>query len=214
MTDRAADIIDDIYDAVTDFDEDKVVALVEQALDAGADIQEVLNDGLIAPMDEVGEKFTEGSIFVPEMLMAAMAMKSGLEILRPVLTRADAKPKATVLLGTVEGDLHDIGKNLVGMMMEGAGYRIVDLGVNVEVSRFLASAEEVQPDVIGLSALLTTSMPAMAKTIEAFKARNMPFAIVVGGAPVTAAFAGTIGAQGYAADAAEAVNQVRALIGA
>jgi 5-methyltetrahydrofolate--homocysteine methyltransferase len=214
MTDQTPDIIDHIYDAVSDFDEDQVMALVQQALDAGWDIQEVLNEGLIAPMDEVGEKFTEGTIFVPEMLMAAMAMKSGLEILRPVLTGTDVKPKATVLLGTVEGDLHDIGKNLVGMMMEGAGYKIVDLGVNVEVSRFLASAEEINPDVIGLSALLTTSMPAMAKTIEAFKARDMPFDIVVGGAPVTPAFADAIGAQGHATDAAEAVNQVRALIGA
>ena len=214
MTDDANDLIDDIYDAVTDFEEDKVVELVTAALAAGQDIQEVLNDGLIAPMDEVGLKFTEGTIFVPEMLMAAMAMKSGLEVLRPLLTRSDAKPKATVLLGTVEGDMHDIGKNLVGMMMEGAGYRIVDLGVNVEVERFLAAAEEVGPDVIGLSALLTTSMPAMAKTVEAFRARDLPFRIMVGGAPVNGAFATNIGAQGYADDAAEAVTQVRTLIGA
>ena len=212
MTDGQSDIIDDIYDAVSDFDEDTVVALVTEALEAGGDLHEILNEGLIAPMDEVGDKFTAGTIFVPEMLMAAMAMKSGLEVLRPVLTRTDAKPKATVLLGTVEGDLHDIGKNLVGMMMEGAGYRVVDLGVNVAVERFLSTTEEVQPDVVGLSALLTTSMPAMAKTVESFRERGLSHKIVVGGAPVTTAFADSIGANGYAGDAAEAVTQVRTLI--
>ena len=145
--------------------------------------------------------------------MAARAMKAGLEVLRPVLTRTAAKPRGTVLLATVQGDVHDIGKNLVGMMLEGAGYRVVDLGVNQSSADIIARAEELRPDVIGLSALLTTSMPSMDKTIAAFREQGLDFPIIVGGAPVTPEFAEQIGADGYAADASGAVKIVRELLG-
>ena len=144
-------------------------------------------------MEEVGGMFSEGVIFVPEMLLSARAMKGGLEILRPLLTKTNAKPKGLVMLATVQGDVHDIGKNLVGMMLEGAGYTVVDLGVNVDAEAAMAKARELKPDVIGLSALLTTTMPQMKKIIAAFRAADQPYPIIIGGAPVTQEFADKVG---------------------
>jgi 5-methyltetrahydrofolate--homocysteine methyltransferase len=207
-------VLDDIYDAVLDYDDEAAVALVTRALEDGIDLHEILDGALIAAMDEVGRMFGEGAIFVPEMLLAARAMKGGLEVLRPVLTRSGAEPKGRVLLATVQGDVHDIGKNLVGMMLEGAGYEVLDLGVNVAKEEIAARAEEVGPDVVGLSALLTTSMPSMAKTVALFKEEKLPYPIIVGGAPVTAAFAEAIGADGYGADAPGAVARVNGFLGA
>ncbi|MCK4711900.1 MAG: cobalamin-dependent protein, partial [Marinosulfonomonas sp.] len=166
----------------------------------------------IAAMEEVGGMFSQGTIFVPEMLLSARAMKGGLEILRPLLTKTKSKPKGLVLLATVQGDVHDIGKNLVGMMLEGAGYTVVDMGVNIKGDDILAKARELNPDVIGLSALLTTTMPQMAKIITAFKEADAPFPIVVGGAPLTQEFADRIGADGYGADAPGAVALVHSLV--
>ncbi len=206
--DRAEQVLDDIFDAVMDYEHDEVVRLVTAALAEGLDLHEILDDALIAAMDEIGGMFSEGTIFVPEMLLAARAMKAGLGVLRPILTKTAVKPKGTVVLATVQGDVHDIGKNLVGMMLEGAGYKIVDLGVNVDKERIMAAAEEFKPDVVGLSALLTTSMPAMQKTVAAFKDQGLPYPIIVGGAPVTAAFAEAIAADGYAENAPEAVARV------
>ena len=206
--------LDGIYNAVMDYQEETVPRLVNEALAEGLGVHEILDDALIAAMDEVGEMFSEGTIFVPEMLLAARAMKAGLQVLRPLLTKSKAKPKGTVLLATVQGDVHDIGKNLVGMMLEGAGYIVIDLGVNATKEAILAKAEELKPDVVGLSALLTTSMPAMAKTVAAFKQAGHTAPVIVGGAPVTQDFADAIGAQGYGADAPGAVLKVGELVAA
>ncbi len=204
--------LDDIYFSVIDQEDDRTAGLVREALEEGLAVTRILDDALIAAMDEVGGQFSDGRIFVPEMLMSARAMKAGLEILRPLLTRTGAPPRGLVLLATVQGDVHDIGKNLVGMMLEGAGYRVIDLGVNVAADDVLAQAEALGPDVVGLSALLTTSMPAMQKTVRLFKERAAPCPVIVGGAPVTRDFAEKIGADGYGDDAPEAVETVHRLI--
>lgn len=206
--------IQDIFTAVMDFDEEGVPALVQKEIDAGSDVQAVLNDGLIAAMDEVGKRFSEGELFVPEMLMAAQAMKAGLEVLRPLLADADAKPKGTIVIGTVKGDLHDIGKNLVSMMLEGAGFKVVDLGVDVETDKFLAAAAEHKAEIVAMSALLTTTMPAMEATVATIKEKGLTLKTMVGGAPVTDAFAKKIGATGYSEDAPGAVELARRLLAA
>jgi 5-methyltetrahydrofolate--homocysteine methyltransferase len=204
--------IQDIFNAVLAFDLDGVKAKTQSELDAGTDIQSILNDGLIAAMDEVGEKFSAGELFVPEMLRAAQAMKGGLEILKPLLSSGQSGTKGTVVIGTVKGDLHDIGKNLVAMMMEGAGFEVVDMGVDVDGEVFVKAAAEKGAGVIALSALLTTTMPAMEKTIKAVKESGMTVKTIIGGAPVTQAFADQIGADGYSADAPGAVRLVKQLI--
>jgi len=206
--------LDAIYEAVMDYQEETVPRLVNEALAEGLGLHEILDDALIAAMDEVGEMFSEGTIFVPEMLLAARAMKAGLGVLRPLLTASKVEPKGTVLLATVQGDVHDIGKNLVGMMLEGAGYTVIDLGVNATKEAILEKAQEIAPDVVGLSALLTTSMPAMAKTVAVFKEAGQTIPVIVGGAPVTNEFADAIGAHGYGADAHGAVLKVGELIAA
>jgi len=165
-------------------------------------------------MDEVGQKFSEGILFVPEMLMAAQAMKAGLAILKPHLTEEMSHSKGTVVIGTVKGDLHDIGKNLVAMMMEGAGLTVVDLGVDVEAEKFVEAAKDNQADVVALSALLTTTMPSMETTIKAIKEAGLSVKSIIGGAPVTEAYAKQIGADGHSDDAPGAVDLVRRLVGA
>ena len=205
-------LLDDIYFSVIDQEDGRSAALVRSALDEGLDVHTVLEQGLIAAMDEIGEMFSEGTIFVPEMLMSARAMKAGLEVLRPILSQTGAPPKGRVMLATVQGDVHDIGKNLVGMMLEGAGYEVFDLGVNVAAADVLEKANELDPSVVGLSALLTTSMPAMQKTVALFKNRNSPYPVIVGGAPVTQDFADKIGADGYGENAPLAVEAVHRLV--
>jgi 5-methyltetrahydrofolate--homocysteine methyltransferase len=202
----------DIFNAVLAFDLDGVKAKTQSELDAGTDIQSILNDGLIAAMDDVGEKFSAGELFVPEMLRAAQAMKGGLEILKPLLSSGQSSNKGTVVIGTVKGDLHDIGKNLVSMMMEGAGFEVVDMGVDVDSEVFVKTAAEKGAGVIALSALLTTTMPAMEKTVKAVKESGMTVKTIIGGAPVTQAFADQIGADGYSADAPGAVRLVKQMI--
>lgn len=204
--------ITDIFSAVLAFDSDTVVAKTQAELDAGTDIQTILNDGLIGAMDEVGEKFSAGDLFVPEMLMAAQAMKAGLELLKPHLTTEQSQSKGTVLIGTVKGDLHDIGKNLVAMMMEGAGFDVVDMGVDVDSEAFVKAAADKNADVIALSALLTTTMPSMESTVKAVKEAGMTTRTIIGGAPVTQAFSDQIGADGYSADAPGAVKLVKQLM--
>jgi len=208
--------IKDIYQAVIGFDQSKVAELTQAELDAGTDIESVLNEGLIGAMDEVGKKFSEGELFVPEMLMAAQAMKAGLNLLRPLLANTDTKPMGTVVIGTVKGDLHDIGKNLVAMMMEGAGFLVVDLGVDVDSEKFMAAAKENNADIVALSALLTTTMPVMKQTVDVFAESGMrdQVKIIIGGAPVTDAYAKEIGADGYGADAPSAVDMARSLLAA
>jgi len=211
LSEDQENLLDEIFDSVVDGLDEETLDGVNRALSQNIPLNTVLDGALIAAMEEVGEMFSQGSIFVPEMLLSARAMKGGLEILRPHLTKTNAKPKGLVMLATVQGDVHDIGKNLVGMMLEGAGYTVCDLGVNITADEMLEKARELKPDVIGLSALLTTTMPQMSKIIKAFKQAQEPFPIIVGGAPLTQEFADQIGADGYGADAPEAVNLVHQL---
>jgi 5-methyltetrahydrofolate--homocysteine methyltransferase len=175
----------------------------------------VLNEGLIAGMDRVGADFRDGELFVPEVLIAARAMHAAMDILRPLLAQGDVASAGKVAIGTVSGDLHDIGKNLVGMMLEGAGFTIIDLGVDVSPDKFIAAIQSDRPNIIAMSALLTTTMPGMTRTIEALGEAGLrgQVKVMVGGAPVTKAFADEIGADGYAPDAASAVETARALRG-
>jgi len=185
--------------------------LTQEALDDGLDPKSIL-DAMTAAMDVVGRKFQEGELFVPEMLIAARAMKAGTAILEPVLLAAGVKPEFRAVVGTVEGDLHDIGKNLVGMMWKGGGLEVIDLGVNVPAQRFVDAARDNDAHLIGLSALLTTTMPNMRGVVEAVRTAGLPAKVVVGGAPVTAEFASQIGADGYAPDAGAAVDLARGLL--
>jgi corrinoid protein of di/trimethylamine methyltransferase len=202
----------DIFNAVMAFDEDKVKQLTQAEVAAGTEIGAILSHGLIGAMDTVGEKFSAGELFVPEMLMAAQAMKAGLEILKPLLSAGQAQARGRVVIGTVKGDLHDIGKNLVSMMMEGAGFDVIDLGVDVASEKFVQVAAEKKADVIALSALLTTTMPAMQSTVTAVKEAGLVSRTIIGGAPVTQAFADQIGADGYSPDAPGAVKLVKKLM--
>ena len=204
--------MEEIYKAVLTFDEAAVKTATQAALDAGKDADDILNDGLIRAMDDVGERFSTGELFVPEMLMAAQAMKAGLELLQPLLAASETQSKGTVVIGTVKGDLHDIGKNLVGMMIEGAGFDVVDLGVDVDSATFVKTASEKNASVLALSALLTTTMPAMEETIKAVKDAGISVKTIIGGAPVTQAFADQIGADGHSTDAPGAVKLVKQMV--
>ena len=195
--------------------EDKVVAdLVQRALDQEMSPADILNGGLIAGMDEVGKDFKAGELFVPEVLIAARAMHAGMNVLRPLLAESDVPSAGKYVIGTVQGDLHDIGKNLVRMMLEGAGFETIDLGTDVKPNVFVDAVREHQPQLLGMSALLTTTMPGMKATIEALQEAGLrdTVKIMVGGAPVTAAFAEQIGADAYAPDAATAVDVARGLV--
>ena len=188
--------------------------LTQELLSAGLTPSAIVELGLVPGMAIVGEQFKRSEIFVPEMLVAARAMKEALKVLEPLLAAAGIKPRYTVIIGTVQGDLHDIGKNLVSMMWRGAGYAVVDLGTNVSPAGYLAAAQEHQAHIVGLSALLTTTMPAGKETVRVLKAAALPNTkIMIGGAPITQAFADEIGADGYAADAGTAVDEAKRLMG-
>jgi 5-methyltetrahydrofolate--homocysteine methyltransferase len=190
-------------------------ALTQSLLDAGMAPLDIVEKGLVPGMTSIGERFKNNEVFVPEMLIAARAMKESMAILEPLLAKAGIKPKYTVVIGTVQGDLHDIGKNLVAMMLKGANFGVVDLGTNVPPEKFVAAAQENGAAVIALSALLTTTMPAMKTAVEAVRAAGMSdVKIMIGGAPVTQGFADEIGADGYSADAASAVDLALKLVGA
>ena len=204
--------IKDIYQAVLEYEEETIAELVEKELAGGADVNKVLREGLIAAMDAVGKSFSEGELFVPEMLMAAETMKVGLEILKPKLGGAGQASAGVVVIGTIKGDLHDIGKNLVGMMLEGGGFEVHDLGVDVKPEDFVESAKAQKADIVGMSALLTTTMPSMEETVAALKEAGLGnIRTMIGGAPVTQAFADKIGASGYSEDAPSAVELARKL---
>jgi len=189
------------------------VALTKAAIEANLPPQQIL-DQMIAAMDDIGQRFQRNEAFVPEMLIAARAMKETLAVLEPRLVAAGIKPVAKAVIGTVEGDLHDIGKNLVAMMWKGANFEVVDLGTNVKPAAFVEAAKQHRPDIVGLSALLTTTMPAIKKTVDSLKGAGLAVAkIVIGGAPVTQAYADEVGADGYAPDAASAVEVARKLLG-
>jgi 5-methyltetrahydrofolate--homocysteine methyltransferase len=189
--------------------------LTQQALDEGASAIDVLQKGLVPGMDHVGAEFRKGEMYVPEVLLSARAMHGAMNILRPLLAETGAELSGLIVLGTVKGDLHDIGKNLVGMMLEGAGFEVVDLGVNVEPAKFVEAIRDSKPNVVAMSALLTTTMHAMQETINAIKEAGVrdQVKIMVGGAPVTADFAEKIGADGFASNASAATEKAKQLIG-
>jgi 5-methyltetrahydrofolate--homocysteine methyltransferase len=207
------DSLQTIYQAVLNGDMAAAQEGVQVAVDAGIASGEILNSALIPAMSEVGRLFEAGEYFVPEMLIAARAMKAGLEIIKPLLVDSGVEPVGTVAIGTVMGDLHDIGKNLVAMMLEGAGFKIVDLGTDVPAEKFIAAAKE-GASIIGISALLTTTMPSMKTIIEAIEEAGVrhQVKIIIGGAPVTEEYANQIGADGYASDANQAATLAKKLI--
>jgi 5-methyltetrahydrofolate--homocysteine methyltransferase len=190
-------------------------ALAQRALDEAISPAEIVDQALVPAMASVGEKFKRNEIFVPEMLIAARAMKEAMNLLEPRLVAAGITPKFTAVIGTVQGDLHDIGKNLVATLWKGANFRVVDLGTNVAPAKFVAAVQEHRPQLVGLSALLTTTMPAMVETVRALRSSGgPPVKIMVGGAPISQQFCDEIGADGYAPDAGSAVDKAQALVGA
>ena len=208
-----ADILQQIASNLYNGEDGEVTVLVQKALDQGLPPGTILSGGLIAGMDEVGRDFKAGDLFVPEVLIAARAMHAGMNVLRPLLSQAEAAGAGKFVIGTVKGDLHDIGKNLVKMMLEGAGFETIDLGTDVAPAAFVAAVRDHRPDLVGMSALLTTTMTQMKTTVEALEEAGLRSSvkIMVGGAPVTAAFATQIGADAYAPDAASAVDIARTL---
>ncbi|MFM8323072.1 MAG: corrinoid protein [Chloroflexota bacterium] len=207
-------VLTELYDAVMNGDAGSTPELVQKALDQGIEPGAVLNQGMIAAMGKVGELFEEGEYFVPEMLISARAMQAGLSVLKPHLAGSSVQSAGRVVIGTVKGDLHDIGKNLVAMLMEGAGFEVVDLGADVPPEKFVAAIKTGSVDIIGLSALLTTTMPMMKQTIDALVAAGVreQIKIMIGGAPVTQGYADQIGADGYAPDASRAVAVAKSLL--
>ena len=205
--------VKDIFNAVLAFDGEAVVENVNKELSGGTHVSVILKEGLIAPLDEIGQKFTTGEVFLPEMLAAAQAMKGGLEVIRPKLAGTVNLVAGKVVIGTVKGDLHDIGKDLVAMMLEGAGFDVVNLGVDVGPDAFSQAAEKQQADIVALSALLTTTMPAMQTTLKQLKSAGIKAKVIVGGAPVNQSFADQIGADGYSDDAPGAVALCKRLLG-
>ena len=192
----------------------EVESLVDQALGAGLPAAKILNEGLIPGMERLGELFKNNEVFIPEVLVAARAMNAGLAKLEPFLIKDKVQPKGVVVIGTVKGDLHDIGKNLVAMMLRGNGYKIVDMGIDVSPEKFVEAARASGATVAALSALLTTTMVQMKNIVEAFKNSGLKTCVIIGGAPVTKEYANQIGAHGYAPDAASAVEEVARLLGA
>lgn len=207
-------LMKDIREAIWNHDAGKVKSLTEKAVGDGLDPGVIVNEGLVGGMNQLGEKFKSGEVFIPEILVSARAMAAGMAVLKPLLLQAGIRERGTIVIGTVKDDLHDIGKNLVMVMLEGAGFRLVDLGINVTAEKFLRAIEEHKPDVVGLSALLTTTMPSMKETTASIKAVYPGQKVIVGGAPVTEKFARDIGADAYGADGADAVDKVKALLSA
>ena len=201
---------DDLYDGLAD----EIAEGTRILLDRGWEATRVLEEALVAGMTIVGIDFRDGVLFVPEVLMAANAMKAGMAILKPILSETGAKPVGKMVIGTVKGDIHDIGKNLVGMMMEGAGFEVVDLGINVEADTYIQAIKEHRPDILGMSALLTTTMPYMKVVIDTMRERGVrdDCIVLVGGAPLNEEFGQAIGADAYCRDAATAVETARAMV--
>jgi 5-methyltetrahydrofolate--homocysteine methyltransferase len=210
------ELLQSVYDGILNGDKAGTPKAVQAALDAGIDPATVLSDSMISAMKEVGKHFEEGDYYVPEMLISARSMQAGLAVLKPELLKGNVKSTGKVAIGTVKGDLHDIGKNLVAMMLEGSGFEVLDLGVDVDPAKFVEVVQKQSPDIIALSALLTTTMPMMEKTITALKAAGLrqKVKIMIGGAPVNQAFAEQIGADGYSQDASRAASLAQSLVAA
>ena len=207
-------IVERIAEKVIAGDINAVEELTRQALAQKIGIEEIMNGGYVSGLDVVGEKFSSGEIFLPEMLVAGMAVKAGIEVLRPLMIKAATKPKGTVVAGTVIGDIHDIGKNIVCMMLEGSGFRVIDLGTDVAADAFIKAAGEHQADIIAMSALLSTTRANMKQIIDEIRASEAKkVSVMVGGAPLTQEYAASIGADGYALNAAIAVKKARELMG-
>jgi methylmalonyl-CoA mutase cobalamin-binding domain/chain len=209
-----ADLVPQMHDDLYDGMADEIVDGTRILLDRGWGPQEVLNEALVEGMRIVGIDFRDGILFVPEVLLAANAMKAGMEVLRPLLVETGAKTIGKVVIGTVKGDIHDIGKNLVAMMLEGAGFEVINLGINTDAEEFIAALEEHKPDILGMSALLTTTMPYMKVVIDSLKERNIrdDYIVMVGGAPLNEEFGMAIGADAYCRDAAVATETAEALV--
>jgi 5-methyltetrahydrofolate--homocysteine methyltransferase len=205
-------MLKEIQEALLKGSKPEVEKLVDEALAAQVPTSQILSEGLIAGMQRLGVLFKNNEVFIPEVLVAARAMHAGLAKLEPFLVRDGIQPKGAVVIGTVKGDLHDIGKNLVGMMLRGAGYKIIDLGIDVPAEKFVAAAKDNKADIVALSALLTTTMVQMKNIVEAVRTSGLGIPVVIGGAPVTREYASEINAQGYAPDAASAVEEVSRLI--
>lgn len=208
------DILEAIKETVVMGKVKEIQEQVQQAVDTGIDLNRLINDALISAMDIVGKRFSDGKIYVPEMLLSAKTMQQGLNIIKPLLDSGEAENRGTVVMATVKGDLHDIGKNLVSMMLEGAGFRMIDLGVDVKTDYLIEIVKKEQADILGLSALLTTTMQEMKEVIEALDTAGLreTVKVMVGGAPINQGFADKIGADGYGKDAAEAVQLARRLL--
>ena len=208
------DFIDTIREMVVSGKFKDIEGEVQRAVDSGTDLNSLINDALISAMDIVGKKFADSEIYVPEMLVSATTMKRGLDIIKPLLQSGEADHRGTVAMGTVKGDLHDIGKNLVTMMMEGAGFQVIDLGVDVKIENLLDTVKNGNVDIIGLSALLTTTMPEMENVIKVLTEAGLrdKVKVIIGGAPIDQGFADKIGADGFGADAVEAVQLARDLM--
>lgn len=205
-------IIERIQTALLEGNTGEVKEGVSLALAEGMAPDVIVNDALIASLEIIGARFKKNEVYVPEVLIAARAMKAGMDVLKPLMSGDALTKKGTMVIGTVKGDLHDIGKNLVRMMVEGAGFEVIDLGIDIPVERFVAAVEENKPHIVGISALLTTTMVHMKETVDGLAPYRDQVKIIVGGAPVTQEFAGNIGADGYAVDAAAAVDLVKKLL--
>ena len=211
---KMTDILETIKEMVVGGKYNDIEEQVQRAVDNGIDLNRLINDALISAMDIVGKRFADSEIYVPEMLVSAKTMKLGLDIIKPLLQSGEALNRGTIVMGTVKGDLHDIGKNLVTMMMEGAGFKIIDLGVDVKIENLVDTVKKGKVNIIGLSALLTTTMPEMQNVIQALEEAGLrnQVKVIVGGAPIDQGFADKIGADGFGADAVEAVQLARKLV--
>jgi 5-methyltetrahydrofolate--homocysteine methyltransferase len=207
------ELLEKMANALIAGNQDEVIELTQKALDKGAEAKEILDKGLLSGMDVVGKRFKAGDLFIPEVLLCARCMHGAMDILKPLLSESDASGVGTYVIGTVEGDLHDIGKNLVSMMLQGAGFKVVDLGTNVTAAQYVDAVKKHKPKIIGMSALLTTTMPKMEETIQALREAGIrdQVKIMAGGAPVTQDFVDKIGADAYGANAALAVEKAKEL---
>jgi 5-methyltetrahydrofolate--homocysteine methyltransferase len=210
-----SEVLSDLSTAIIEGNVEKIVPLTEKALSEGLNAKQILDQGLMPGMDHVGVEFKAGNMFVPEVLRSARAMQASMGLIKPLLAAAGSKMTGKILLGTVKGDLHDIGKNLVAMMCEGAGFEVRDLGKDIDVEAFVSAVKEFEPDLLGMSALLTTTMRTMEQTIKALEEAGVRdrVKVMIGGAPVTQAFSDQIGADGYASNAASAADLAKKLVG-